>query len=188
MSGGQKQRIAIARSIISDPTVLLLDEATSALDPKAERIVQEALDNVSASRTTLIIAHKLSTVRKADNIAVMASGVVIEQGTHEDLLAKPEGAYSRLVKAQHLGEQPSQGTHHQDEDTGLPLLEAKTTESPATCEAVDTVDPKTSMNHGLLKCLWIIIRGQKDLWPRLSIMSIACVLGGQFVSKSPFSG
>ena len=77
ISGGQKQRIAIARSIISDPQVLLLDEATSALDPKAEGIVQDALDNVSKARTTIMIAHRLSTVQKADKIVVMNQGRVM---------------------------------------------------------------------------------------------------------------
>jgi ATP-binding cassette subfamily B (MDR/TAP) protein 1 len=92
LSGGQKQRIAIARSIVSKPTVLLLDEATSALDPKAEKLVQQALDRVSKNRTTIVIAHKLSTIRNADNIAVMAGGIIVEQGTHEELL-KLNGAY-----------------------------------------------------------------------------------------------
>jgi ATP-binding cassette subfamily B (MDR/TAP) protein 1 len=94
LSGGQKQRIAIARSIVSEPTVLLLDEATSALDPKAEKIVQQALDRVSKNRTTIVIAHKLSTIRAAENIAVMANGAVVEQGTHEELL-KLDGAYGK---------------------------------------------------------------------------------------------
>jgi ATP-binding cassette subfamily B (MDR/TAP) protein 1 len=86
LSGGQKQRLAIARSIVSEPKVLLLDEATSALDPKAEKIVQQALDRVSKDRTTIVVAHKLSTVRTADNIVVMSDGAVVEQGTHQDLL------------------------------------------------------------------------------------------------------
>jgi ATP-binding cassette subfamily B (MDR/TAP) protein 1 len=86
LSGGQKQRLAIARSIVSEPKVLLLDEATSALDPKAEKIVQQALDRVSKDRTTIVIAHKLSTIRTADNIVVMSDGAVVEQGTHQDLL------------------------------------------------------------------------------------------------------
>jgi ATP-binding cassette subfamily B (MDR/TAP) protein 1 len=97
LSGGQKQRLAIARSIVSEPTVLLLDEATSALDPKAEKIVQQALDRVSKDRTTIVIAHKLSTIRNADNIAVMADGAVVEQGTHEELIGL-DGAYGKLPK------------------------------------------------------------------------------------------
>lgn len=101
LSGGQKQRIAIARSLVSDPKVLLLDEATSALDPYAESIVQQALDRASAGRTTIVIAHKLATIRNADNIIVMSKGKVIEQGTHEGLI-KEEGAYSRLVAFQQL--------------------------------------------------------------------------------------
>lgn len=101
LSGGQKQRIAIARSIISEPKVLLLDEATSALDPHAEGIVQKALDNVSKDRTTIVIAHKLATIREADNIVVMAKGRILEQGTHSSLLAA-NGAYARLVQAQTL--------------------------------------------------------------------------------------
>ncbi|GKT71410.1 ABC transporter [Colletotrichum tofieldiae] len=86
LSGGQKQRIAIARSVISNPPILLLDEATSALDPTAERKVQASLDNVSKSRTTIMIAHKLSTVQKADKIVVLSRGEVIEQGSHQQLL------------------------------------------------------------------------------------------------------
>lgn len=101
LSGGQKQRVAIARSVVSQPKVLLLDEATSALDPHAEGIVQQALDRASQGRTTIVIAHKLATIRKADNIVVMTKGKIIEQGTHESLIAA-EGAYARLVKVQNL--------------------------------------------------------------------------------------
>ncbi|KAG5958942.1 hypothetical protein E4U58_005183 [Claviceps cyperi] len=101
LSGGQKQRIAIARSVVSEPKILLLDEATSALDPHAEGIVQEALDRVSKGRTTIVIAHKLATIRKADNIVVMKNGKIIEQGTHESLIVS-DGAYAQLVKVQNL--------------------------------------------------------------------------------------
>ncbi|OAX42868.1 P-loop containing nucleoside triphosphate hydrolase protein [Rhizopogon vinicolor AM-OR11-026] len=104
LSGGQKQRVAIARAIVSDPRILLLDEATSALDTQSEGIVQDALDKASAGRTTITIAHRLSTIKDADRIFVMGEGLVLEQGTHKELLADENGAYSRLVQAQRLRE------------------------------------------------------------------------------------
>ncbi|KAF8442930.1 P-loop containing nucleoside triphosphate hydrolase protein [Boletus edulis BED1] len=104
MSGGQKQRIAIARAIVSDPRILLLDEATSALDTQSEGVVQDALDKASAGRTTITIAHRLSTIKDADCIYVMGEGLVFEQGTHTELLADENSAYSRLVNAQKLRE------------------------------------------------------------------------------------
>nr|CAB3474118.1 unnamed protein product [Digitaria exilis] len=101
LSGGQKQRIAIARAIIKNPAILLLDEATSALDSESEKLVQHALDQASMGRTTLVVAHKLSTVKNADQIAVVDGGRIAEIGTHDELISKG-GPYSRLVKLQKM--------------------------------------------------------------------------------------
>ncbi|KAG6684446.1 hypothetical protein I3843_12G065200 [Carya illinoinensis] len=103
LSGGQKQRIAISRAILKNPSILLLDEATSALDAESEKSVQEALDRVMVGRTTVVVAHRLSTIRNADVIAVVQGGEVIETGNHEELISNPNSAYASLVQLQESG-------------------------------------------------------------------------------------
>lgn len=97
--GGQRQRVAIARAILKNPAILLLDEATSSLDSESEQLVQEALGNLMQNRTTLIIAHRLSTVRVAHRIAVLDKGTIIELGTHEALMTQ-QGLYAKLYEMQ----------------------------------------------------------------------------------------
>ncbi len=99
LSGGQRQRISIARAILKNPPILILDEATSALDTESEKLVQEALENLMKDRTTLVVAHRLSTIRNADLICVLHEGQIVEQGTHDELLAK-NGYYRRLIEMQ----------------------------------------------------------------------------------------
>jgi ATP-binding cassette subfamily B protein len=99
LSGGQRQRVAIGRALLRNAPLLLLDEATSALDAESERLVQDALDRLMADRTTMVIAHRLATVRQADRIIVMENGRIVEQGTHDELFAGG-GLYSRLARLQ----------------------------------------------------------------------------------------
>lgn len=178
LSGGQKQRVVIARSIISNPKVLMLDEATSALDPNAEKIVQQALNNVAKGRTMIVIAHRLSTIRDADNIIVMAKGETIEQGSHDSLIERG-GTYSRLVRLQDLGK-GSASTEDEDSETDKeePVSGLDPVLSRASQHATADISQDDGINYGLLKGLWLVIKEQRSLWFSGFILVIISLLGG----------
>lgn len=189
LSGGQKQRVAIARSIISQPRILLLDEATSALDPHAEQVVQQALDNVSQGRTTITIAHKLATIRNADNIVVMQQGRIIEQGTYDSLLAL-DGAFSRLVKAQDLApiddcSDTSADTDNTDEQDDTPVQLAKTLTRPLSITHTQTDRNVERYNYdnwrhvGFLSTVWRLVLSAPELrWYYVALIS-SCFAAGR---------
>ena len=193
LSGGQKQRIAIARSVISDPKILLLDEATSALDPHAEGIVQKALDEASKNRTTIVIAHKLKTIRHADNIVVMKKGAIVEQGRHEDLVSRG-GAYAALVKAQDLSPQEAaaKGSSDASSDDGgggdgkevsLEPTQSLGRRQTAEVNRLDALKnredyslaPRTGVIHTVMR----LVAATPELWSWYIIGLIVCIVGGK---------
>ncbi|EZF69700.1 hypothetical protein H105_07826 [Trichophyton soudanense CBS 452.61] len=133
LSGGQRQRICIARAIITNPKILLLDEATSALDVKSERAVQQALEAAAQNRTTIVVAHRLSTIRNADNIIVMSNGSVVEQGRHDELMRRG-GMYSTLVEAQQMDIPPQ---HPVEEAEEKHVLEKERTREIVTKASIE---------------------------------------------------
>lgn len=189
LSGGQKQRIAIARSVVSQPSVLLLDEATSALDPHSETIVQRALDNAAKNRTTIVIAHKLATVKNADNIVVMSKGRIIEQGTHHSLMEK-DGTYAKLVRIQDLGKAAEQQVVEEDasEERSASLthsigLEKSITRFPT--KDVIEMEKQNEYNDydmhkpiSMLKVVWRLTAEQSSLAIPYAAITIACIIGG----------
>lgn len=192
LSGGQKQRIAIARSVISEPKILLLDESTSALDPHAEGIVQKALDSVSENRTTIVIAHKLATIRNADNIVVMDKGRIVEQGRHEELVAR-DGTYAALVKAQDLApaniednglrdaNTSDEASEKGDGDAGdtQSLARVRTVEAQRAAALKDREDHDLYEKAGIIRNIWKLLVGTPDIWLWFAVAITTCIGGGE---------
>jgi ABC-type multidrug transport system ATPase subunit len=167
LSGGQRQRLAIARSIVGQPSILIFDEATSSIDVRAEKVVQAALDRISKYRTTVIIAHRLSTVRRADNIIVMKDGVNVENGTHKDLINRGE-MYHGMVGAQQL--EPLEALDNEDEcdDMIIPKEEIEPQEySIHEIEEEEEEDLQTSRESkkfGFFRSFCVIAREHQSHW------------------------
>ncbi|KAK7912252.1 hypothetical protein PG985_014733 [Apiospora marii] len=202
LSGGQRQRIAIARSIVKQPAVLILDEATSAIDVRGEKVVQAALDRASRGRTTVVIAHRLSTVKKADHIVVLNRGRVVQWGNHESLMAQRGGHYWVLTNAQQLGmghghgrggvgssedgEEGASASAVADEmsDTAVTEADKRTmdlmTLDPETAPASVARDrgPKTYKPKGAFRSLGGMLLEQKRLWPWYLILLIGALIAG----------
>lgn len=162
LSGGQRQRLAIARSIVKQPTILILDEATSAIDVRGEKIVQAALDRLAENRTTIVIAHRLTTIRKADHIIVMKGGVDVEQGTHEELLAIEDGVYSGLVNAQTLELLDAEGSdiHDEMDDTDDDAKSAKMSLKKFGKEE----ELEKSKNRGFFGSIGVLLYENRGQW------------------------
>lgn len=187
LSGGQKQRIAIARSIVSEPKILLLDEATSALDPHAEGIVQKALDEASKNRTTITIAHKLKTIQGADNIVVMKQGKIVEQGRHDELVAR-DGEYATLVNAQDLSTEKAEAAAEESSEEDDEILSVKQTQSLVRQKTADVENFEAFKNRedfnvaprtGVITTIWKLVRATPELNTCYGIVGLACLAGGK---------
>ncbi|KAK8062991.1 ABC multidrug transporter, partial [Apiospora hydei] len=202
LSGGQRQRIAIARSIVKQPAILILDEATSSIDVRGEKVVQAALDRVSRNRTTIMIAHRLSTVKKADHIVVLSKGKVVQWGNHESLMAQRGGPYWLLTNAQQLGmgnKGPGHGAGGGEEveegasasavademsDTAFTEADKRTmdlmTLDPETVpvSSARIPGPKVNKPQGALRSLGGMLLEQKSLWPWYSILLVGALIAG----------
>jgi ABC-type multidrug transport system fused ATPase/permease subunit len=162
LSGGQRQRLAIARAIIKRPSILILDEATSSLDVRGERLVAAALERASKGRTTIVIAHRMSTIRNADHIVVLKEGSAVEEGTHTELEAKENGVYANLLRAQHVALSVQEDANEDQPATLLPrdLAEESERKSFSRQEQAQAEDTKPTP-RGFIRSVGVLLYEQR---------------------------
>ncbi|KAI1101231.1 P-loop containing nucleoside triphosphate hydrolase protein [Jackrogersella minutella] len=183
LSGGQRQRLAIARAIVKQPKILILDEATSSIDVRGEKVVQAALDKVSKNRTTIMIAHRLSTVKKADNIVVLAKGKVVQWGNHETLMGQVGGPYWLLTNSQQLsmGDTDSVDTSSdvtEVEKRTMDIMTLDETKAEIRDGESTAIDELTYRNKGVIGSFGALLLEQKPFWPWYAIMFAGAVVAG----------
>ena len=188
LSGGQRQRLAIARSIIRKPKILILDEATSAIDVRSEAIVQKALDQVSKSRTTIVIAHRLATIQKADRIIVLRDGCKIEEGTHEQLLSNELGLYAGLVRAQKIQEEAREADEdHDEQNDSEPLRRKSTGVQSAALDIEDSTQAGEYKKKGLFGSVGLFLYEQRNRWIFFLLILFGTMgAGGSYALQSWF--
>jgi len=187
LSGGQRQRLAIARSIVKRPKILILDEATSSIDVRGEQVVQAALEKVSKNRTTLVIAHRLATVKKADNIIVLRKGRVVQQGTHESLMAQEGGAYWTLATAQQLVQADPDDTDETPRNLDAEVSEKKSmttigTDTTLVENTVGSVGSNSTGKKKFWRSFWILLSEQKHHLKWYTVLLLSALCGGGKIS------
>lgn len=185
LSGGQRQRLAIARAIIKQPKILILDEATSSIDVRGEKVVQAALDGVSKNRTTIMIAHRLATVKRADNIVVLAKGKVVQWGTHENLMAAVGGPYWLLTQSQELkmggdvhADDISEVTEEEKRTMDLMTLDNSKANDARSSSSSTVVGESVWVPKGIFGSFGSLLLEQKRSLPWYLLMLFGAIIAG----------